>query len=113
MVRDLAAKLGKKVELVTHGEATELDKGMIEKITDPLTHLVRNAATTASRCRQSACARGKPETGTHHAGGLAPGRLASCIEVSDDGQGLSRDKLLAKARERGLHAPDSDERREV
>jgi len=106
MLRDLAGKLGKKVELVMHGEATELDKGMIEKITDPLTHLVRNSCDHGIELPAERRARGKPETGTlrlaaSHQGG------SIVIEVSDDGQGLSRDKLLAKARERGLHAPDS------
>ena len=106
MLRDLAGKLGKKVELVTQGEATELDKGMIEKITDPLTHLVRNSCDHGIEMPAERLARGKPETGTmtlaaSHQGG------SIVIEVRDDGKGLSRDKLLAKARERGLHAPDS------
>jgi two-component system chemotaxis sensor kinase CheA len=106
MLRDLAGKLGKKVELVTQGEATELDKGMIEKITDPLTHLVRNSCDHGIELPAERLARGKPETGTltlvaSHQGG------SIVIEVRDDGKGLSRDKLLAKARERGLHASDS------
>jgi len=106
MLRDLAGKLGKKVELVMYGEATELDKGMIEKITDPLTHLVRNSCDHGIELPAERRLRGKPETGTltlaaSHQGG------SIVIEVSDDGQGLSRDKLLAKARECGLHAPDS------
>jgi two-component system chemotaxis sensor kinase CheA len=106
MLRDLAGKLGKKVDLVTHGEATELDKGLIEKITDPLTHLVRNSCDHGVELPQDRLARGKPETGTislsaSHQGGSV------VIEVRDDGKGLSRPKLLAKARERGMHAPDS------
>jgi two-component system chemotaxis sensor kinase CheA len=106
MLRDLAGKLGKKVELVMQGEATELDKGMIEKITDPLTHLVRNSCDHGIEMPAERLACGKPETGTirlaaSHQGG------SIVIEVRDDGKGLSRDKLLAKARERGLHAPDS------
>ena len=106
MLRDLASKLGKKVELVTQGEATELDKGMIEKITDPLTHLVRNSCDHGIEMPAERIKRGKPETGTitlaaSHQGG------SIVIEVRDDGKGLSREKLLAKARERGLHAPDS------
>jgi len=106
MLRDLASKLGKKVELVTQGEATELDKGMIEKITDPLTHLVRNSCDHGIEMPADRLKRGKPETGTitlaaSHQGG------SIVIEVRDDGKGLSREKLLAKARERGLHAPDS------
>lgn len=106
MLRDLASKLGKKVELVTVGEATELDKGLVEKITDPLTHLVRNSCDHGIETPAERVAKGKPETGTitlaaSHQGG------SIVIEVKDDGKGLSRDKLLKKARERGLHAPDT------
>ena len=106
MLRDLAAKLGKKVEMVTQGEATELDKGLVEKITDPLTHLVRNSCDHGIETPADRLAKGKPETGTisliaSHQGG------SIVIEVRDDGRGLNRQKLLTKARERGLHAPDS------
>jgi len=106
MLRDLAAKLGKEVELVTQGEATELDKSLVEKITDPLTHLVRNSCDHGIEMPAERRARGKPEVGTitlaaSHQGG------SIVIEVKDDGKGLSRDKLIKKARERGLHAPDS------
>ena len=106
MLRDLAGKLGKKVDFVTKGEATELDKGMVEKITDPLTHLVRNACDHGIELPAERVAKGKPEIGTltlaaSHQGG------SIVIEVRDDGKGLSRDKLLKKARERGLDAPDS------
>ncbi|HMC17222.1 MAG TPA: Hpt domain-containing protein, partial [Albitalea sp.] len=106
MLRDLAAKLGKKVEFVTQGEATELDKGLVEKITDPLTHLVRNSCDHGIETPEERLAKGKPEHGTisllaSHQGG------SIVIEVRDDGKGLSRDKLLKKARERGIHAPDS------
>jgi two-component system chemotaxis sensor kinase CheA len=106
MLRDLAAKLGKKVELVQVGEATELDKGLVEKITDPLTHLVRNSCDHGIELPAERAARGKPEHGTitlvaSHQGG------SIVIEVRDDGKGLNRAKLLAKARERGLDAPDS------
>ena len=105
MLRDLASKLGKKVEFVTQGEATELDKGMIEKITDPLTHLVRNSCDHGIELPAQRLAMGKPETGTitlsaSHQGG------SIVIEVRDDGKGLSREKLLQKAREKGIHAPD-------
>ncbi|MBN8488424.1 MAG: chemotaxis protein CheW, partial [Burkholderiales bacterium] len=106
MLRDLASKLGKKVELVTQGEATELDKGLVEKITDPLTHLVRNSCDHGIELPAERLAKGKPEHGTitlvaSHQGG------SIVIEVRDDGKGLSRAKLLAKARERGIDAPDS------
>jgi len=106
MLRDLAGKLGKKVELVQVGEATELDKGLVEKITDPLTHLVRNSCDHGIEMPDVRRAAGKPEHGTvtlvaSHQGG------SIVIEVRDDGRGLNRDKLLAKARERGLDAPDS------
>lgn len=112
MLRDLAAKLGKKVELVTQGEATELDKGLVEKITDPLTHLVRNSCDHGIEQPAERLAKGKPEHGTvtliaSHQGG------SIVIEVRDDGRGLNRDKLLKKARERGLDAPDTMTDQEV
>ncbi|MDE1998400.1 MAG: chemotaxis protein CheA, partial [Burkholderiales bacterium] len=106
MLRDLANKLGKKVELVTQGEATELDKGLVEKITDPLTHLVRNSCDHGVEMPADRLSKGKPESGTitlaaSHQGG------SIVIEVRDDGRGLSREKLIKKARERGIDAPDS------
>ena len=105
MLRDLAGKLGKEVELVTVGEATELDKGLVEKITDPLTHLVRNACDHGIESPEERRAKGKPEQGTitlaaSHQGG------SIVIEVRDDGKGLSRERLLKKARERGLAVSD-------
>ena len=106
MLRDLSSKLGKQVELVTIGEATELDKGLVEKITDPLTHLVRNSCDHGIELPQVRTQSGKTPHGTitlsaWHQGGSV------VIEVRDDGKGLSREKLLSKARERGLPAPDS------
>ena len=105
MLRDLASKLGKKVDFVTQGEATELDKGLVEKITDPLTHLVRNSCDHGVEMPAERIAAGKSETGTitlsaSHQGG------SIVIEVRDDGRGLSRTKILAKARERGLDVSD-------
>lgn len=111
MLRDLANKLGKKVDLVTLGEATELDKGLVEKITDPLTHLVRNSCDHGIELPAERLAKGKPEHGTitlsaSHQGG------SIVIEVRDDGKGLSREKILSKAQERGLdvseHMSDAD-----
>lgn len=106
MLRDLASKLGKKVDFVTQGEATELDKGLVEKITDPLTHLVRNSCDHGIELPAERLAKGKPEQGTitlsaSHQGG------SIVIEVRDDGKGLSRAKLIAKAREKGIDAPDT------
>jgi two-component system chemotaxis sensor kinase CheA len=106
MLRDLSGRLGKKLELHTIGEDTELDKGLIEKITDPLTHLVRNSADHGIEMPADRIAAGKPEHGTvtlaaaHQGGSIV-------IEVRDDGRGLNRGKLLAKARERGLSVSDT------
>jgi len=112
MLRDLAGKLGKKVELVQVGEATELDKGLVEKITDPLTHLVRNSCDHGIELPEERMAKGKPEAGTitliaSHQGG------SIVIEVRDDGKGLNRNKLLSKARERGLDVSDTMSDQEV
>lgn len=101
MVRDLAAKLGKKVELVTVGATTELDKGLIERIVDPLTHLVRNSVDHGVEMPEKRKAASKSETGrltlsAAHKGG------SIVIEVTDDGAGLNRDKILAKAQSNGL-----------
>jgi len=109
MVRDLASKLGKKVELVSKGGATELDKGLIERIVDPLTHLVRNSIDHGIEVPVIRIAAGKPETGrltlsaAHVSGNIV-------VEVVDDGAGLSRDRILKKARESGL--PVSDDMRD-
>ena len=106
MVRDLASKLGKKVEFVTHGAATELDKGLIERIVDPLTHLVRNSIDHGIELPAARLAAGKGEVGrlslsaSHQGGNIV-------IEVSDDGGGLNRDRILAKARENGLPVADN------
>jgi two-component system chemotaxis sensor kinase CheA len=98
MVRDLALKLNKKVEFVTYGAATELDKGLIERIIDPLTHLIRNSIDHGIETPQARAAAGKDDTGrlslsARHQGGNI------MIEVSDDGGGLNRQKILAKARQ--------------
>jgi two-component system chemotaxis sensor kinase CheA len=105
MIRDLAAKLGKDLELKMVGEATELDKGLIEKIIDPLTHLVRNSADHGIESPARRIAAGKPATGTIT---LAASHQGSSIliEIKDDGAGLNRDKIMNKARERGLAVRD-------
>ena len=105
VVRDLAGKLNKQVELKTLGEGTELDKGLIEKIADPLTHLIRNSLDHGIEIPEKREAAGKPAKGTitlnaFHQGG------SIVIEVSDDGNGLSRERILNKARERGLPVRD-------
>ena len=101
VVRDLAGKLSKQVDLVLVGENTELDKSLIEKIADPLTHLVRNSLDHGIETPDKRLAAGKPEKGTitlsaSHQGG------SIVIEVADNGAGLNREKILAKAEERGL-----------
>lgn len=111
MVRDLAGKLGKKVEFVTNGAATELDKGLIERIVDPLTHLVRNSVDHGIELPEERVAAGKNPIGRlslsagHQGGNII-------IEVSDDGGGLNRERILNKAKSSGLNAsdnmPDSD-----
>ncbi|MCM1129918.1 MAG: chemotaxis protein CheA [Oxalobacter formigenes] len=106
MVHDLAGKLGKKVELVTSGAATELDKGLIERIIDPLTHLVRNSVDHGIETPDVRIANGKSEVGkiflsaSHQGGNIV-------IEVNDDGAGLNREKILAKAQENGLPVSDN------
>src|SRR5471032_2768116 len=101
MVRDLAAKLGKKVDFITNGAATELDKGLIERIVDPLTHLVRNSIDHGIEMPEVRRAGGKSDAGrlflsaSHQGGNII-------IEVSDDGGGLNREKILAKAEQSGL-----------
>ncbi|MBZ0092602.1 MAG: chemotaxis protein CheA [Sulfuricellaceae bacterium] len=106
VVRDLCAKLGKQVELKTVGEGTELDKGLIEKLSDPLTHLVRNSLDHGIETPEKRIAAGKPEKGTvtlrasHQGGNIV-------IEVIDDGAGINRDRILEKAKERGMAVSDS------
>ncbi|MGQ0336225.1 chemotaxis protein CheA [Halomonas elongata] len=106
LVRDLAGKLDKEVELVTEGESTELDKSLTERIIDPLTHLVRNSLDHGLESPEAREAVGKPRTGrltlsAQHQGGNI------LIEVSDDGAGLDRDRILAKARSNDLPVSES------
>ncbi|MDP3585456.1 MAG: chemotaxis protein CheA [Thiobacillus sp.] len=106
MVRDLAGKLGKQVEFVTRGAATELDKGLIERIVDPLTHLVRNSVDHGIEMPEQRRASGKKEAGrlilsaAHQGGNIV-------IEVTDDGGGLNRERILDKAKQQGLPVTDS------
>jgi len=106
LIRDLAGRMGKQVNLKTFGESTELDKGLIEKISDPMVHLVRNAIDHGIETIEDRIAAGKDPAGTitlsaaHQGGNII-------IEVSDDGKGLNRDRILAKAREKGVAVPDN------
>jgi two-component system chemotaxis sensor kinase CheA len=101
VVRDVSKELGKDIELVISGAETELDKTVVEKIGDPLTHLVRNSMDHGIEPAELRIARGKPARGTlklnayHDAGSIV-------IEVSDDGGGLNKERILNKAIERGL-----------
>lgn len=101
MLRDLALKLGKQVELRTEGEQTELDKGVIEKISDPINHLVRNALDHGIELPAARVAAGKPARGVVSLRASQRGGSA-LIEVEDDGNGLDRARILAAAAERGL-----------
>ncbi|MCC8626919.1 chemotaxis protein CheA [Xanthomonas vesicatoria] len=104
VVHDVARELGKDIALVVAGEDTELDKSVVEKIGDPLTHLVRNAMDHGIEPADVRVARGKPARGTvglnayHDSGSIV-------IQITDDGGGLNRDRILAKALERGLIEP--------
>lgn len=112
LVRDLAGKLGKQIELKMVGESTELDKGLIERLADPLTHLVRNSLDHGIEMPEVRTQAGKPAKGVltlsaFHQGG------SIVVEVLDDGAGLNRDKILAKARERGIPIEDDAPDQEV
>jgi len=106
LAHDISSKLGKKIELKLIGEHTEVDKTVVELLSDPLVHLVRNSLDHGIEMPEVRLAAGKPETGTvileaYHRGGNI------VIEVSDDGKGLDKDKLRAKAIEKGLIAEDT------
>ncbi|EKG3340337.1 chemotaxis protein CheA [Escherichia coli] len=106
LVRDLAGKLGKQVELTLVGSSTELDKSLIERIIDPLTHLVRNSLDHGIELPEKRLAAGKNSVGNlilsaEHQGGNI------CIEVTDDGAGLNRERILAKAASQGLTVSES------
>lgn len=105
LVHDLSSKLGKHIQLKVTGEQTELDKTVLEKITDPLVHLVRNSLDHGIESPGERCAAGKPETGTIHLEASHEGGSV-VIRISDDGRGLDTQRILAKARERGLVGAD-------
>ena len=112
LVRDLASKLNKQIELTLLGSSTELDKSLIERIIDPLTHLVRNSLDHGVESPDVRIANGKHPTGNltlsaEHQGGNI------CIEVVDDGAGLNRQKILAKAASQGLNVNDNMSDEEV
>lgn len=101
LVHDISSKLGKKIELKLVGESTEVDKAVVELISDPIVHLIRNSLDHGIEMPSDRIAAGKPETGTielnaYHRGGHI------VIEIIDDGRGLDRKKLITKAIEKGL-----------
>jgi two-component system chemotaxis sensor kinase CheA len=104
LVRDLAAQQDKQVQLVAEGEETELDRNIVEELSDPLVHMIRNSIDHGIELPDSRVSQGKPALGTirlsasHQRGGIV-------IAIQDDGKGLDRDRILAKARERGLIKP--------
>ncbi len=106
LARELAAELRKEVRIATAGETTEVDKTVIEQLSDPLTHMVRNAIDHGIEMPDVRAAAGKPRQGTitlsaaHRAGRIA-------IEIADDGAGLDADRIRQKCVERGLIAPDA------
>lgn len=101
LVRELAQRLGKEVEIKLSGEATELDRGLIERIVDPLTHLVRNAIDHGIEIPEARRAAGKPRGGMiWMSASQRGGRII--IEVRDDGRGLDRSRILKRAAERGM-----------
>ncbi len=101
MVRDLAQQLGKHVELTVSGENTELDKTLLEQISDPMVHLVRNAMDHGLEKPETRVAKGKPAQGNVHMNAFHQGGKV-VIEISDDGAGINRERVVAKAIERGL-----------
>ncbi|WP_196260724.1 chemotaxis protein CheA [Pelagibacterium limicola] len=105
LVRELAAKTGKKIKLETIGENTEIDKTVIEQLSDPLTHMVRNSADHGIEASDKRIARGKPEIGTIRLSAEQAGGNILII-VEDDGQGINRERVLEIARERGVVGPD-------
>ncbi|MFG1495879.1 chemotaxis protein CheA [Saccharospirillum sp. HFRX-1] len=106
VVRDIATKLGKKVELVIEGGDTEIDKSLVEKLSDPLTHLVRNSIDHGIETPEKRKELGKAETGTVRLSASQQGGNI-VLSIMDDGGGLSRERILSKARERGMSVDDN------
>jgi two-component system chemotaxis sensor kinase CheA len=106
LVRDVSGQLGKQIQLELHGEDTELDRNIVEKVGDPLIHMIRNAVDHGIEMPDERVAKGKPAMGTiklsayHQGGGIV-------IAIQDDGKGLDGERILAKAIERGLVRPDA------
>ena len=106
LVRDMSSKLGKDIDLVITGESTELDKGLIEKLSDPLTHILRNSIDHGIETREERAETDKKKEATVSIDASQVGGNI-VIEVSDDGRGLNRDKILEKAKSNGLNVSDS------
>ena len=106
LVRDLSAELGKKVDLATEGNETELDKTVIEQLNDPLVHLIRNAIDHGIERPEERAAKGKPETGRIQLSACHNGAFV-LIRITDDGAGMKRDAIRARAVENGLVAADA------
>jgi len=107
LVRDLSSELGKSVELETEGEETELDKTIIEKLNDPLIHIIRNSLDHGIELPQTRTERGKRETGTIRLSAAQTG-ASVYITIEDDGNGLNKDAILKKAIAKGLVSPDDN-----
>lgn len=108
LVRDVSQKAGKQIDIVTEGEDVELDRNVVEAITDPLVHMIRNSCDHGVEGSEERIAAGKNPAGTvalraYHAGG------SIVIEIADDGRGLKREKLIAKAKSKGIIPADADE----
>jgi two-component system chemotaxis sensor kinase CheA len=107
LVRDLSKELGKEIDLITEGAETELDKTVIEKLNDPLVHLVRNSIDHGIELPDSRKTVGKAGKGTIHLSAAHSGAHV-LIQIRDDGAGLDKDAIRAKAVERGLISPDAE-----
>ncbi len=107
LVRDLSSELGKEIELTTDGAETELDKTVIERLSDPLVHIIRNSIDHGIELAAVRMAAGKPKTGTIHLSALHSGAHV-LIKVRDDGAGLDTEAIREKAAERGLITPDTE-----